>query len=133
MSGAKPHRPPVRYVGLAQLALLAAVAVPLLMWGGTEWGRCWILGGLAAVVPQAFFAWQVFRGCDVRPVRRIVARGYAGEIGKFLLAALAFALIFAKARPLAPGAVFAGYGAMLMVQLTGAWLLLRQPAPPDKS
>ncbi len=133
MKAAKIHRPKVYYISLAQLVLLGAVALPLSMQWGTVRGYSWLLGGLVAVVTHAYFAWQVFRYRGAQAARRIASASYAGEIGKFLLAVAGFALIFALVRPVSGGAVFAGYGVMLIVQLSGSWLLLRQPVSQDKS
>ena len=133
MTAAKIHRPPVHYITLAQLVILGALAALLVLYTGPVRAYSWALGGLVAVVAQAYFAWQVFRHRGARAASQIAKSSYAGEIGKFLLAVAGFALIFALVRPVSGGAVFAGYGAMLIIQLTGSWLLLRQPASLDKS
>ncbi len=133
MTGAKIHRPPVHYITLAQLVILSALAGLLLYQAEPVRAYSWALGGIVAVVAHAYFAWQVFRHRGARAASRIAKASYAGEIGKFLLAVAGFALIFALVRPISGGAVFAGYGVMLIVQLTGSWLLLRQPASKDKS
>jgi ATP synthase protein I len=83
-------------------------------------------GGLIAVVPQAYFAVLAFRWRGARSARGIVRSGYAGEAGKFLLSVMGFALVFATLRPISAPAVFGGYLAMLAIQITGSWMLLRQ-------
>ena len=44
------------------------------------------------------------------------------------MAITGFGLVFALLRPIEAGAVFAGYGTMLIIQVTGSWLLLRSAA-----
>ena len=56
--------------------------------------------------------------------RAIARSSYAGEVGKFLLSVAGFAVVFALVRPIDGLAVFAGYLAMLAIQITGSWLLL---------
>ena len=76
-------------------------------------------------VPQAYFAWRVFQYSGARFAEQIARASYAGEIAKFLLTVSGFALVFALLRPLEAWAVFAGYGGMLIIKVTGSWLLLR--------
>ncbi len=84
-----------------------------------------VAGGLIAVLPQAYFAYRVFHRAGAQAARHIARASYAGEIGKFVMAVAGFALVFALLRPIEGWAVFAGYGGMLVIQVTGAWLLLR--------
>ena len=118
-------RPPVYRITAAQLAVLLALWAGLSGWNHTV-AMSFGLGGLVAVVPHAWFARGVFRWRGAGQASRAVQAGYAAEIGKFLLSIAGFALIFATVRPIEGWAVFAGYGVMLAIQVTGAWWLLRQ-------
>ena len=91
-------------------------------------------GGVVAILPQAWFAGRVFRGGragaelggDKAAAALVVARrGMAAAGGKFLLTAAGFVIVFAAVKPAAAWAVFAGYGAMLAIQIAGGWMLLR--------
>ena len=84
-----------------------------------------LLGGAIAVVPQAWFSYRVFHKRGARSARQIANASYAAEVGKFVLAIAGFGMVFAFIRPLVAWAVFAAYGVMLVIQLTGAWYLLR--------
>ncbi len=127
MSGAEIARPPVHRITLAQLALLIPSCVLLLAIDKVI-AYSVLGGGLVAVVPQAYFAVLAFRWRGARSARGIVRSGNVGEAGKFLLSAIGFALLFATLRPVSAPAVFAGYLAMLAIQISGSWLLLRQQA-----
>ena len=81
-------------------------------------------GGLIAIVPQAYFAHLAFRWRGAKSARAVARSSYAGEIGKFLLSVAGFAVVFATVRPISGLAVFAGYLAMLAIQIIGSWLLL---------
>ena len=123
MPGAEIARPPVHRITLAQLATLTLLC--LLSWAYDQ-VVAWSLaaGGLIAIVPQAYFARLAFRWRGAKSARAVARSSYAGEIGKFLLSVAGFAVVFATVRPISGLAVFAGYLAMLAIQIIGSWLLL---------
>lgn len=114
---------------LAQAGLCVGVAVCLGIWWDGVVAVSALLGGLAAVVPNAFLAARLLAppGEDARAVLR---SAWLGEIGKLLLTALLFGLIFALIRPLSAPAVFAGFIAAQGVVL-GALLLSGGAATPE--
>jgi ATP synthase protein I len=117
-------RPPAYRITLAQLVLLLMCWVTLNI-RDDQTATSFALGGLIAVVPNAWFALGTFRWRGASVAKQAVRAGYAAEIGKFLLTAAGFALVFATVRPLVAWAVFAGYIVMLVIQVFGAWWLLR--------
>ncbi len=124
MSGAEIARPPVHRITLAQLALLVTICLITAVFDKVI-AYSMLSGGLIAIVPQAWFATIAFRRRGARSARAIARSSYAGEVGKFLLSVAGFAAVFAAVRPIDGLAVFAGYLAMLAIQITGSWLLLR--------
>src|SRR6056297_334022 len=123
MSGAEIWRPPIHRITLAQLAVLVPVCLVIAAYD-TVYAYSVVSGGMVAILPQAWFAYMVFRRRGATAARAIVGRSYAGEVGKFLLSIAGFALVFGILRPLDGAAVFGGYLAMLVIQITGSWLLL---------
>ena len=125
MAGAEIARPPVYRITLAQLVVLALLCLALL---ASDKVRAYsvLSGGLIAILPQAYFAVLAFRWRGARSARAIAHSSYAGQVGKFLLSIAGFAVVFAALRPIDAPAVFAGYLAMLAIQITGSWLLLRR-------
>ncbi len=123
MPGAEIARPPVHRITLAQLATLTLLCLPLLAYDQVV---AWSLaaGGLIAIIPQAYFARLAFRWRGAKSARAVARSSYAGEIGKFMLSVAGFAVVFATVRPISGLAVFAGYLAMLAIQIIGSWLLL---------
>ncbi len=123
MPGAEIARPPVHRITLAQLATLTLLCLPLLAYDQVV---AWSLaaGGLIAIIPQAYFARLAFRWRGAKSARAVARSSYAGEIGKFMLSIAGFAVVFATVRPISGLAVFAGYLAMLAIQIIGSWLLL---------
>jgi ATP synthase protein I len=125
MAGAEILRPPVYRITLAQLAILVLLCLFLL---ASDKVRAYsvLSGGLIAILPQAYFAALTFRWRGARSARAIARSSYAGQVGKFLLSVAGFAAVFVALRPIDAPAVFAGYLAMLVIQITGSWLLLRR-------
>lgn len=123
MTGAEIARPPVHRITLAQLATLVPLCLLLLTYDKVC-AYSVLSGGLIAVLPQAYFAALAFRWRGARSAQAIARSSYAGEVGKFLLSVAGFAVVFAAVRPIDGLAVFAGYLAMLAIQITGSWLLL---------
>ena len=123
MPGAEIARPPVHRITLAQLATLTLLCLPLLAYDQVV---AWSLaaGGLIAIIPQAYFARLAFRWRGAKSAKAVARSSYAGEIGKFMLSVAGFAVVFATVRPISGLAVFAGYLAMLAIQIIGSWLLL---------
>ena len=125
MAGAEILRPPVYRITLAQLVILVLLCLFLL---ASDKVRAYSVfsGGLIAILPQAYFAALTFRWRGARSARAIARSSYAGQVGKFLLSVAGFAAVFIALRPIDAPAVFAGYLLMLVIQITGSWLLLRR-------
>ena len=130
ISGARISRPPAYRVSVVQAVILLLLCVGLAIWNDVV-AYSALLGGLINVVPQAWFAHKVFARRGARAAQQIASASYAAEVGKFVLAITGFALVFALVRPLEAWAVFAAYSVMLVIQVIGAWYLLRL-APPGQ-
>jgi ATP synthase protein I len=72
------------------------------------------LGGLIHLIPNMFFARQVFRFSGAKAAHRVTQAFYRGELGKFILTATGFALVFSLVKTVNPAALFAGFGVMLV-------------------
>ena len=100
-------------VCLAQLAIAGTVAlVAALVWGRPQ-AIAALYGGAVALVPTAYFALRVFRRRADETPDEIVGAIFRGEIGKFALTAVMFAIgvkVFAAQFP----ALLAAYTACLL-------------------
>jgi ATP synthase protein I len=74
-----------------------------------------LLGGAAAVVPNGFLAARVLQPNRDLSADAMMRSAWIGEIGKLLLTALLFGVIFGVVRPIQPLAVFAGFIAAQLV------------------
>jgi len=104
---------------LGQLGL--SVVIAALFWGiyGRVFGYSALLGGLTCVIPNGFLALRlVVPRRDAGP-GGLVRAAYIGELGKLALTVLIFSLVFTLVRPLAAGALFAGFIAAQLVTFSG--------------
>lgn len=115
------HRLPVVRVLFAQALVGITVAVFCAGVFGIVAGYSGLLGGLIALLANVYFAFKAFRYFGARSARAVVQSLWAGEMGKQILAAALFALVFVGVKPLDPIALFTGY---LLVLGTGASALL---------
>lgn len=111
---ASPYKPPLRRIYSIQLLLLLILSAALAAW---DWVVAYsaLCGGAIAVSANAWFARQVFRYQGARNAPLITRSFYRGEMGKLLLAAVMFALVFALIRPLSPAALFGGFIAFTLI------------------
>jgi ATP synthase protein I len=100
---------------LAQAGVAAALAAVLWLSYGDTVAASTLLGGAAAVVPNAFLAARVLQPRRDVSAGAMMRAAWVGEIGKVLLTALAFGVIFGFVRPISPPAVFAGFIAAQLV------------------
>jgi ATP synthase protein I len=115
------HRLPVVRVLAVQALVALGAGVACGLFFGMVAGYSGLLGGLIALLANLYFAFKAFRYFGARSTTAIVQSLWAGEMGKQILAAALFALVFVGVKPLQPGALFVGY---LMVLGAGASALL---------
>ena len=109
----------VAKVLLAQLAVTVVLA--MLFWNidGQVSGYSALLGGLACVIPNAFLALRLAVPRRDPGASALVRAAYIGELGKLALTVLIFSMVFTMVRPLAAGALFAGFIAAQLVTFSG--------------
>lgn len=107
---------------LAQAGTTVSLAGVVGLWQGSVAAYSLLLGGLAAVAPNAFFAARLLAS----RAESLMRSAWLGEIGKLLLTILLFTAIFGFLRPISAPAVFGGF---IAAQLSVVVLLLGG-APP---
>jgi len=114
---------------LAQLGL--SVVLAALFWGmkGTVSAYSALLGGMTCVIPNAFLALRLVVPRRDQGPGALVRAAYIGETGKLALTVIMFTIVFTLVRPLAAGALFAGFIAAQLVTLSG--LLMKDTAQLD--
>ena len=109
----------VAKVLLAQLGMTAALG--MLFWAidGQVSGYSAFLGGLTCLIPNAFLALRLVAPRRDPGAAALVRAAYIGELGKLALTVLMFTTVFTLVRPLAAGALFAGFIAAQLVTFSG--------------
>ncbi len=109
----------VARVLLAQLGLTVVLA--MLFWGtdGRISGYSALLGGMICVIPNAFLALRLAVPRRDPGAGALVHAAYIGELGKLALTVLMFSMVFTLVRPLAAGALFAGFIAAQLATFSG--------------
>jgi ATP synthase protein I len=111
---------------LVQACVSLVVAVAFWVWMGEVAGMSAVLGGAAAVIPNGFLAARLLQPSRDESAKAMMRSAWVGEIGKVLLTALLFGVIFGFVRPVHPLAVFAGFIAAQLV-VFGALLIGNGP------
>jgi len=103
------------------LQLGTGMVVAVLFWGvnGNVAGYSALLGALTCVLPNAFLALRLAVPRDDRAERPLIRAAFVGELGKLAITVIMFTVIFTLVRPLAPGALFAGFIAGQLATFAG--------------
>lgn len=94
---------------LAQAGIGLGLAVALWFWQGSTAAVSALLGSMVAVIPNGFLAARLLAPRRDNGAAALMRAAWLGEIGKVLLTALLFGVIFAVLRPISPLAVFGGF------------------------
>ncbi|NIW23497.1 MAG: F0F1 ATP synthase subunit I [Gammaproteobacteria bacterium] len=100
---------------LVQAAVVVVLGVLLGLWVDAVAGTSALLGGLAAIVPNAFLAARLIGSRCGNDATALLQSARIGVFGKLVLTALLFGVIFATVRPISGPAVFAGFIAAQLV------------------
>jgi ATP synthase protein I len=76
-----------------QILIILVITAGFAFTGGWKQGLSSLLGGMAAFIPNLYFALRIVRSSGM-PARKIVNSFYVGESGKLLLTAALFIMIF---------------------------------------
>jgi len=102
-----------------QLVSSVAIALLLLIFLDKETAYSAILGGLAYILPNAYFVRYAFRGSEEQSPHRIVYWFYVGEAGKLVLTGVIFVICFTAVKPLDVIALFVMYILMIVINVAG--------------
>lgn len=115
------HRQPMFRVIVLQAAMSVLVGLFFGLIQGWTAAYSALLGGLTALIPNVYFTYKAFQYFGARSIAVIVQSFWVGEMGKLILTAVLFAVLFLGVKPLNVLAVFVGY---ILVQMTSATSLL---------
>ncbi|BBL72878.1 ATP synthase subunit I [Methylogaea oryzae] len=124
---ASPLFPAIRQLLRGQALVVAAAVWIAYLAGGEQAARSSLLGGLAAFLPNAYFATRVGKSQNKKTAREIVHSFYVGETVKLVSTALLFSLVLQL-----PNVVFAPLIATFVAVLTVFWFALLLNDNPTK-
>lgn len=110
---------------LVQLGLVFLLAVFCTVKFNLNSGYSVLLGGLVAIVPNAFFARKLFKHQGARAAKQIVSNFYKGEALKIILSIFFFTLIFIFCK-ITPLAFFASYVLVLLTHWFAPWIIVNK-------
>jgi|SaaInlStandDraft_1057018.scaffolds.fasta_scaffold02953_10 ATP synthase protein I len=103
---------------LVQIALVGISSVLVLTLGSVQ-ALSWFIGGTISIVSNSYLAFKLISRRSADP-NRVLGMMYAGEIGKIVITATLFAIIFATQAWVQPLALFLGYTAALLAHWLSA-------------
>lgn len=86
-------KPELLKATLCQLAVLLVLVVMISMTDKLMAVSA-LVGGLIQILPQAWFSWQAFKYAGASNVDKVVQSMYRGELGKVVMTATLFAILF---------------------------------------
>lgn len=86
-------KPELLKATLCQLAVLLVLVVMISMTDKLM-AVSVLVGGLIQILPQAWFSWQAFKYAGASNVDKVVQSMYRGELGKVVMTATLFAILF---------------------------------------
>lgn len=102
-----------------------AIGLALAFWliKGLNAGGSASLGGLIALLPNLYFALKAFRYFGAQSAVAVTLSLWTGEMGKYMLTAALFVLVFLVIKPLDIAALFISYFLVLIVSSFGLLLV----------
>ena len=120
--------PPVYKVTVAQLLVTAFIATVALLLSGTHIALSVLLGGLISSVSNRFFAALAFKHRGARNAQKIVKSFLVGEIGKFGITVVMFALCFSLLPDVSEFSMIMGF---LVVHVAGVMAAVKIDYSPN--
>ncbi len=114
----------IRFVGF-QLIMTLVMAVIWMIFHSTVAAYSALLGGLANVIPNAFFVRFAFSGSKSTSPQNMLIRFYIGEAGKLVLTGIFFAICFFVFKPIHIGALFLSFIVIILINLAGLSVMSR--------
>jgi ATP synthase protein I len=111
---------------VVEAALTAGIALLLFITVDSVAAYSAAIGGLAYIVPNAYFTKYVFRHSAAESANLVIRWFYVGEAVKVVVTVTIFTAAFLMVKPLNVAALFLTYILMLVLNLRGINLLLNR-------
>lgn len=115
---------------LLQISVMLAVSLFCLLVFGIDEARSAILGALVCILPNIYFARQLFKYQGARAARQIINSFYVGEAFKIFLTMILFAAVFVFFR-ITPLVFFGSYITILMTHWFAPLIIVSKQNRPE--
>lgn len=117
---------PIFKILVVQAVVALGLALAFLLIKGLNAGGGALLGGLIAILPNLYFALKAFRYFGAQSAVAVTLSLWTGEMGKYMLTAALFVLVFLVIKPLDIAALFISYFLVLIVSSFGLLLVKKK-------
>ena len=108
-------KPSVYRVAITQISVLTPLCLLLTQYDKTAAFSAF-LGGLLSLLPQAYFTLSAWQHTGARSSQWVARGFYRGEVGKYVLTMVGFAVVFSRVENLNVLVLFGAYICMLILQ-----------------
>ncbi|MFI4918603.1 MAG: ATP synthase subunit I [Legionellales bacterium] len=115
----------IKRLGLVQLSVAVVMATISAVIYDIHTAVSVLLGGLVYIIPNAYFANQVFKFQGARAAKQIMNSFYKGEAMKIILSIFLFTAVFALCR-IKPLAFFVSYTLVLLTHWLTPWIIVNK-------
>lgn len=115
---------------LVQAGIMLTLSVLSLILFNAKTACSVLLGGLVCIIPNAFFAFKLFRYSGARSAKQIVNSFYKGEALKIILSISLFTAVFVLCR-ITPLAFFVSYILILMTHWFAPLIVVTKQNRPE--
>jgi len=102
-------------IWLQQIIIIVVVSI-IVSWIKSKADYSVLVGGIIYLIPNMYFALYAFRYRGAHAARFVLLSFYRGEMGKFLLSGVGFAIAFTLVKPLDVLLLFSIYIALTCIQ-----------------
>ena len=114
-------KPEILKATLTQLAVLLLIVIALGI-ADSQLAASALMGGLIQILPQAWFSRQAFKYAGASKVDKVVRSMYRGELGKVVMTATLFAIVFTVSKQWNYPVLFTTFLVMIPLQ----WFLAKK-------
>jgi len=114
-------KPEILKATLTQLAVLLLIVIALGI-ADSQLAASALMGGLIQILPQAWFSRQAFKYAGASKVDKVVRSMYRGELGKVVMTATLFAIVFTVSKQWNYPVLFTTFLVMIPLQ----WFLVKK-------
>lgn len=119
------HARGIRRLWLIQFGVVFFVTLLCALFYGVKVANSVVLGGLVCLIPNMYFASNLFKYRGAQAAKQIVSSFYKGEALKIVMSMFLFTIVFVLCR-INPIAFFASYSVVLITHWFTPWIIVNK-------